>query len=177
MKRILLASMVMSTVLSAWAVEDHTFYGGAQWMRTTVDAGFLGNLDLDTLGVIGGYQINRHVGIEGNYAVGVGDDTMLFPFDGQVLPMKVEMENYWSASVVGRMPLTDTIDLWGKAGYGSAKFKVSALGASESETDSGYAWALGGQMHFDRLTARLAYERPTGDSDTDAFSLSVLFRF
>jgi outer membrane immunogenic protein len=177
MKRMLLASIVMSTALSAWAVEDHSFYGGATWMRTTVDADVFGSLDLDTLGLVAGYQINRHVGIEGQFAFGVGDDTLAFQTEIGVVPMKVEIENYWSASFVGRLPLTDTIDLWAKGGYGSAKFKVSAFGFSESDTDSGFAWGLGAQMHFDRFMTRLGYERPTGDSDTDAFSLTLLYRF
>jgi outer membrane immunogenic protein len=168
----LISAVLLMTSASAWAVENGGVYMGATAARISTDAGAF-SVDFHGVGPTLGYRVNRYVSVEGSYLFGVGDDSLNL---GGV-PVKFELEHYVSAAMLAHYPVTDVFSVWARGGYGSAKLKASAMGFSESETDSGLAWGFGVQAGVRNWAARVGYERPTGDSDADGLSLTFMMTF
>jgi outer membrane immunogenic protein len=177
--RLITAIVLLALTSSALAVEESGFYTGLTLQRWAVDLDEFGDVDLDSIGILAGYRINRHLGVEATYAIGIGDDSVRFEENGTIIPVKLELDRYIAAFVVGHLPVTDAMTVFARAGYGSVKAKATVafngVQASASETDSNFAWGFGAQFDRDRMGLRLAFDRP--DSDTNSFSVLGLYRF
>lgn len=135
--------------------------------------------------LIGGYQLNENLAIEGT--IGKTGDLKqsfnLFPPGSGTLDIKAEYE-VTTIRALGLVPL-DQIDLFGGIGYYSSTFSASGTATGigsigEFEEDESGAMILGGvNWYLDKFTVRGEYEWFDTDSDVDASNLSVgiLFRF
>lgn len=114
-----------------------------------------------------GYKFNPYVGVEGEAAFGVADDT--------TSGVDVKLKSEFGAFVVGYAPVTPKIDLFARAGYTSASFDTS-LGDVDGD---GGAWGVGAQYHVtDKDGIRLDWTRHDYDgADADVWSLSYSRKF
>ena len=114
-----------------------------------------------------GYRFNPYIGVEGEAAFGVADDTT-----GGV---DVKLKNEFGAFVVGYLPVTPKAELFARAGYTSSTFDTS-LGDVDGD---GGAWGVGGQYHFtDKDGVRLDWTRHDYDGvDADVWALAYTRKF
>ena len=130
------------------------------------------NVDADgpTLGALQGrlgYKFNPYVGIEGEAAFGISDDT--------VAGIDVELKHEVGAFVVGFLPVSPKAELFARAGYTSSSFKTS-VGDVDGD---GVAWGLGGQYHFtDKDGVRLDWTRHDYDAgNADVWAVAYTRKF
>jgi hypothetical protein len=123
-----------------------------------------------------GYRINNWVGVEGEAAFGVDDDTVRVG----AASAKVELKHQFAAYVVGFAPVAANTDLFARVGYGTTKIGASAAGAAASGSDESINIGAGVQYHFDgKNGVRLEYLRSEyndgGHSNTWGVSYSRRF--
>lgn len=114
-----------------------------------------------------GYKFNPYVGIEGEAAFGVADDT--------VGGVDVELQHEVGGFVVGYLPVSPQVDLFARVGYSSTSF-----GTSAGDVDGdGAAWGVGGQYRFtDKDGIRLDWTKHDYDvGDADVWSLGYTRKF
>lgn len=97
-----------------------------------------------------GWRFNRFIGAEGEVGVGVnsGDRT----FNGGATPLDVGVKQKWNeaAYAVGYLPLSPRADLFVRAGYGAAQYKISPAGLADYNAHSnGFRYGVGGQYFID----------------------------
>ncbi len=130
------------------------------------------NVDADdaNLGAIQGrlgYKFNPYVALEGEAALGVGDDT--------VGGVDVELQNQLGVYGVVSAPISPSFDIFARAGYSGASFDTS-LGEVESD---GFAWGVGGNYYFtDKDGVRLDWTRHDhDDAEADVWSIGYTRKF
>ena len=138
--------------------------------------------------ILGGYQVSKHLAFEAAYSVGSDYKASATVFG---VPGSVEASaNFLEGTVIGMLPLGDRFALLGKIGlnFWSLDVSASALGGSESESDSGIGLTYGFGAQFDftpKFGMRAEYQMypdvgddsTTGQSDVSVLSASVYFRF
>jgi len=130
------------------------------------------NVDADgaNLGAIQGrlgYRFNPYVGVEGEAAFGIGDDTI-----GGV---NVELKHEVGAFLVGYAPVAPNVDLFARVGYSGSEIETS-LGDVDGD---GVAWGVGGQYRFtDKDGVRLDWTRHDYDAgNADVWALAYTRKF
>lgn len=130
--------------------------------------------------ILGGYQFNRNLSIEGAYT-DLGEVSASGP-GGSASAEADALE----LSGVGSFPLGNAFSVYGKAGIYRGEVKGSALGAGttdESNTD----FTFGAGVKFDmtqNVALRAEWQRyndmggdDTGETDVDVLSVGVQYRF
>ncbi|HRD46853.1 MAG TPA: porin family protein [Caulobacter sp.] len=114
-----------------------------------------------------GYKFNPYLGVEGEAAFGVSDDT--------VSGVDVEMKHEIGLFGVVTAPVSPQFDLFGRVGYTGASFDTS-LG--DLDTD-GFAWGVGGQYNVtDKDGIRLDWTRHDhDDAEADVWSIGYSRKF
>ncbi len=132
------------------------------------------------LGAVGaklGYKFNPFVGVEAEGAFGANDDTVRVAG----VPVKVKLQSAAAAYVIGFYPVTEKVDLFARAGYGTAKIKASARGVSAKGDQDGWNLGVGGQYFFDAQDGiRAEYTKWSVDdsnADADTWSVSYVRKF
>jgi hypothetical protein len=165
------AAMIIAASIAAFASNAYAYEGWyvgitANWMSFEEDVADV-DLDLGVATFIGGYRFSPNLGIEGTFRTGIRDDS--------VGPFQVGLDHYFSAAVVGRLPLTPGFGVYGTAGYGRATFSVRGFAADFNENDV----LLGAGIHVavGTVLVRAGYERllDTGDIRLQGFKLGVIF--
>lgn len=132
-----------------------------------------GDANVGAVGARLGYKFNPYIGVEAEGAFGANDDTV------RVLgvPVKVKLQSAAAAYVVGFYPVSDKLDLFARAGYGTAKIKASAAGVSAKGDQDGWNLGAGGQYFFDEKNGvRAEYTKwSVDDSDVDADTWSISY--
>lgn len=137
--------------------------------------------DTDTaFRVFGGYNFNKHFGVELGYAdlgkvtvsaVGLNGDVKATAFD---------------LMAVGTLPLSNNFSVYGKLGMYRADSKASGIVGSSSDNNTDISYAVGGGYDFNKnLGLRLEWQRYSkvgsdstgGDGDVDVYGISVVYRF
>jgi outer membrane immunogenic protein len=162
-------SLMITVATAALAVTAVPAVSQAQEVYGTVG---YANVDADgpTLGALQGrlgYKFNPYVGIEGEAAFGIRDDT--------VGVVDVELKHEVGAFVVGFLPVSPKADLFARVGYSSTSFDTS-LGDVD---DDGAAWGFGGQYHFtDKDGVRLDWTRHDYDGgNADVWAVAYTRKF
>jgi len=134
--------------------------------------------------LIGGYQLNENLAIEGTLAR-TGDIEETFPFGPPVgtVTARADYELY-SVRALGLVPLR-SFDFYGGVGYYKATLKsdVNApdigLADSAKNDDSGATLLGGVHFYLDRVIIRGEYEWFNADKNIDIWDITVgvLFRF
>ena len=114
-----------------------------------------------------GYKFNPYVGVEGEAAFGIADDT--------VSGVDVELKHEVGVFGVVTAPVSPQFDLFARAGYTGASFDTS-LG--DLETD-GFAYGVGGQFNFtDKDGIRLDWTKHDhDDAEADVWSIGYSRKF
>lgn len=171
--------ILFATVLAvpAYAADSVGFYIGGQYNQHTLEFEDI-DLNLATLGILGGYQINEHFSVEGRLNLSAKDKS----FDDSGNSVKFKVDNSYSAFVKGAYPFTDTFSIYALAGFNSSKYKATVnFGgptASESESKSGFAYGAGLQFRVnDAWSVSGEYVVLPDLEDIDATNLSLVVRY
>jgi len=131
--------------------------------------------DLGAIQARVGYRFMPWVGVEGELAVGVNDDS--------VGPFNVKEKHSEAIYGVGFLPLSPKADLLARVGYGATKFKTTdgPVPDFSTNTDS-WNFGVGGQYHFDGVNGvRVDYTRQEFTKDSfghaDVYSVAYTRRF
>jgi OmpA-OmpF porin, OOP family len=139
-----------------------------------------------------GYQINRHLAVEGGY-VNLGKFKYNATFTGGNTGAEIKVDG-WNVSAVGFLPMSDRFAFLGKAGLIAATVSQSGSIAglpgvtanSVSTTDVKPSLGVGIVYDLSRFVAiRAEYEKffklgnndTTGESDVNMLSVGVVYRF
>jgi outer membrane immunogenic protein len=164
MKSLMIAAStaVLSLAILPAAAQSQEVYGTIGYAGVDADGPNLGAIQ----GRLG-YKFNPYVGIEGEAAFGVSDDTV----GGVDVKLQHEVGGY----LVGYLPVTPNADLFARVGYSSTSFDTS-LGDVDGD---GGAWGVGGQYHFtDKDGVRLDWTRHDYDvGEANVWSLGYTRKF
>lgn len=179
-----LTALAASSAVWAGGVDDHGFYAGlgVGVGKPKISAVAPNTLSDDSNTVydgLVGYKLNKNFAVEGQYT-GVGKVT-----DSSGGTAKGDAA---SLSAVGKLPVGDKFDLYGKLGYANTKTKTSGFNANgTSRSDPTYG--AGVQYNFNPMMGvRLGWDHyglATADSVTGAkndangnvTSLNAVFNF
>lgn len=131
-----------------------------------------GGAELGALTGRGTYFFNRYLGAEGEVSIGIDD--------ADVGPARVELEQSFGAFGVLRAPVTERIELFGRAGYAASEFSAEVAGLGNGSTDvDGIAYGVGGKLFLsERFGVRADASRYEGDdSEADVFSIGGVMKF
>ncbi|MBY6019574.1 porin family protein [Ferrimonas balearica] len=145
MKRSLIAlalGAAMISVPAAANLDQGYGYIGGQLNYFDLDTG-LGSVNPMALTFLGGYQFNPYLALEGRIGVGVTDDDLTI-WDETV---SVEVDHYYAGYLVGTLPLTDWVSVYGLLGYAETKISASSGGNSADESDNDLSYGLGLKMN------------------------------
>ena len=113
-----------------------------------------------------GAQFNPYIGVEGEVAFGVKDDT--------VSGIDVKLNNEYGAYAVAKLPVNDKFDIFGRVGYAHAEAEVGGTSGS----DDGVAYGVGAQYSFDGQNGiRGDYTKYDFLGDADVWSVSYVRKF
>ena len=180
-KRLGLTTLAALWLMAATAVQADTqpgFYAGVGIGNASAEDDVSGFDGSDTgFKLFGGYSFNDNFAVELAYLDGGAPDDRF----GNI---NVELEvSGLNASAVGRLPVSNTVSLFGKLGFASYDVEATAssggLSASEDDSDTALSYGVGASIGVaDRFEVRVEWEAI--DVDDGAFSfLSVggLVRF
>lgn len=169
------AAVVSAAALTAMPAAAQTvpsLYGTLGY--TAVDS------DDVTLGAITGRlgaRFHQNFGVEGEAAIGVGDDSYTFG----TTRVEAELKHSFAAYGVGFLPINEQFELLARVGYGTSKVGVSAAGVSASDSDESWNYGVGAQYLFDGLNGvRGDYTRHdfgNGGGDADTWAISYVRKF
>ena len=137
--------------------------------------------DTDTaFRIFGGYNFNRHFGVELGYA-DLGKATFSAPGVSGDINVKA-----WDLVAVGTLPVADKFSLVGKLGmYRADADRSSGIGGG-SGTNTDITYGIGAQYDFNKnLGIRAEWQLYTkvgsgavgGEGDVDVMSIGVVYRF
>jgi len=172
MKKSLLLSIVASTMIMAGgdiapvvetaapvAADNSGFYLGLGAASLRLGWDNFEGTDTDSrysvygISLLGGYQFNQYVALEGRYVANV-QDWMDEDFD----------TTGYSLFVKPMYPVNDVFSVYGLLGYGHLKFD----GDGDSESDSGFQWGIGASAAVtDNISAFVDYTRLWDDNEFD----------
>lgn len=166
-----IALTAISMVAAGTAAAETEWYVSAGY--TAYDSS---DVDIISAGTVrGGVNVNANLGFEAEASFG---------FDGvEAAGAEVEIASAITGYVVGRLPISDQVDIFGRAGYGTIDFDVSGFGGSGSIDVDGFAFGIGGEFELtDRWSLRTEYTRFEADDDVidggvDTYAISVVATF
>jgi len=131
--------------------------------------------------VFGGYQFNKHFGVELGYAT-LGEATVNEP--GVVSTFEAKA---FDLVAVGTLPINEQFSVFGKLGMYKGDLDASdTTGASLSESSTDMTYGIGVQYNFNKnLGIRAEWQQykalgnkdTIGESDVDVMSIGVVYRF
>jgi len=163
MKALLIAASAAALSLAAPALAhaETSVYGNIGYANVDVDPVNLGAVQ-GRLGV----DLTPHFAIEGEAAFGVADDT--------ILGASVELSNSFGIFVVAKAPVSESVDLFARAGFSSAEVDVAGTTGSED----GAAYGVGAQVFFtENDGVRFDYTRYDYGGDADVWAVSYVRKF
>jgi OmpA-OmpF porin, OOP family len=197
MKRLLVAAAVLAAFAFSGAAFGQGYVGGSVGQsdyKVDCDPGFSCDTTDTGYKVFGGYMFMPYLGIEGAW-VDLGKATesgTVGVLNGKVPTLLAATASLKASGFalygVGAYPIGDAA-VFGKLGLASIKAKaeacLSGFGcASESETNTDFAWGVGASYHFTKnFGTRLEFERFRGKFtdgekfDIDLLSLGIQYRF
>ncbi|MHB8414961.1 MAG: outer membrane beta-barrel protein [Acidiferrobacteraceae bacterium] len=155
-----LSMFVIAAVLATPLAHAGTnFYAGANWGRTTT-SGYGNSWDF---GFSGGYRFNRYLDAEGGYESMMGYEIML-----------------WSASVLGRYPLTRHVHLLARLGMAYwTESPVGTYGATGTDPLVGIGMSYRVMHHISLRGEYQVLSNSSGSLGTslDTLMIGAIFRF
>lgn len=154
------AALLASVALGLPAVANAEWYAGAAYTHYDLD-------DAEVGGVTGrlGYNFHPNIGVEGEATFGVEDDD------------NAELDNAYGVYAVGRLPVGQSFDVFGRVGY--QQLEVDGSGPIADISDQGVGYGVGANWKLSNgFAVRGDFTRLEGDdADADTFSLGGTFSF
>lgn len=155
------ATALIATPAAAQSGATGTWYAGAGYTHYDLDEAEVG-------GVTGrlGYRFHPNFAVEGEATVGMQDDD------------NAELDNATGIYAVGILPVTQSLDLFGRVGY--QKLSVDGTGPVADIDDSGPGYGAGANLRVsDRFGIRGEYTRLDSgdDAESDTFSIGGVVNF
>jgi outer membrane immunogenic protein len=172
LRSLLLASLATATLASAASAQDPRFNVGGGYSRVEI-----GELEFDTFSLRGGYDFNENFGVETQFDLGIGDDSLT------VAGITADVDLNYSAAIygIGRLPVSENANLFARIGYATTELEASAAGILVSDSDDGFSFGVGGEYFFDSANGvRVDYTRTDfsdGDEEADSIGISYVRRF
>jgi outer membrane immunogenic protein len=147
-------------------------YGGIGYASTNPNKG---DANLGAIQARLGYRFMPWVGVEGELAVGVNDDS--------AGAFNVKEKHSEAIYGVGFLPISPNADLLARVGYGTTKFKFTDGPVPDFSTnEDSWNFGVGGQYHFDgKNGVRVDYTREEFTKDSaghaDVYSIAYTRRF
>lgn len=163
MKNLLIAASaaVLSLAAPALAHAETSVYSNLGYANIDIDPVTLGAIE-GRLGV----SFNEHFAIEGEASFGVADD--------DILGVSVELTNTYGLFAVGRLPVSDKVNILVRGGFASGEIDVGGTSVS----DDGGAYGAGVEAFFTPSNGvRLDYTRYSFGSDADVWAVSWVHKF
>jgi OmpA-OmpF porin, OOP family len=173
-----LAALGLMAATAAHADVQPGFYAGLGIGSASAEDDESG-FDGDDTGfkLYGGYSFNDNFAIEVAYLDGGAPDDRFGSID-------VELEvTGFNASAVGRLPVSETVSLFGKIGFASYDLEATAssggLSASADDSDSDLSYGVGASVSFaERFEVRVEWEAiDVSDGAFSFLSVGGLVRF
>ena len=169
-RSILTASVAALALASTVQAQDTDYTIGAGYDRISV-----GDFNIDSLVLRGGYDFSKHFGVEAQANIGIGDDTVV---DFGV-PFKMSLNYAVSAFGVFRLVSNENGSIFVRAGYTTAEYETSALGTSITDNPDAWAYGVGGEYLFDaRNGVRFDYTMVDYDGENaDVYGITYVRHF
>lgn len=151
-------------------------YAGAGLTVFQADDGAGGDVNLGALMGRVGYKSNPFFGIEGEFAIGIQDES----YDVLGQSVDVGLESQYGAFAVAHIPVPFVADLFGRVGYANISIDADAGPFGSASADgSGLAYGAGVMLNFIPFTKiRLEYTRyEPEDGEFDSLGVSGLLTF
>jgi outer membrane immunogenic protein len=131
----------------------------------------------------GGVMFTPNFGAEVEFSKGLGEsDSFSTPFGNA----KIGLDTQVSGFVIGRLPMSDQANLFGRLGYSTATVDVTLANFNNSTVGvelKDVIWGIGGEYYFnDRLGVRgevtgFKAEGDNVDDGLDIFTISLVAKF
>lgn len=179
------AVLLLSTAVAAPAfAAGNGLYAGVDLGRSSTSTPAVATIGASTkstdtvFGALLGYQFNQNVGVEAKFA-GAGK------FSTASTSAKADA---FGVSVVGTMPMNDTLGLYGKLGYARTKSSVTSLVAGVTGATRGAATyglglqynvssAIGVRFGLDRYGAAITSAGAKQNYNSNVWSVGAVFKF
>lgn len=171
MKKLICAA-ALATAAASPAFAEGPYLGAAYNSLAITDSRIGGvELDVDTLGVVGGYELSPNLAIEGRLLTGVDEET-----SGA---FRAEIDSYIGANLVGKLPLNNEFSLYGTLGYGFLDANISGPGFNTSDDDGGINYGGGVMYTTGNVNIRAGYEMlyDNDNIEADGLNLTATFAF
>lgn len=155
-------------------------YFGAQFSMLNYDEVGISEISPTALILRGGVFLADNLALETRFGIGLGDDSTTY----QGIDVAVELDTLFGAYMVGYLPVSDAGSLYGVLGFTSAKVTATASymgsSASESGSDSGLSFGVGGQYSITpqvSLTGEYMRYLDGDGYDLTGLNLGINYRF
>ena len=175
--------------MPALAADGQGFYAGVGAGQLSVDTS--GDIDGTSFSfddsdtafrIFGGWQFNENFGLEAGYVDG-GSASETINIEGTDVDFKIDVSGI-DLMLRGVLPVGESFFAFAQAGmiFWDADFKASALGVSESDSDSGEDLAYGAGIGFNfsenaGVRAEYMIYDISSDSDVDSILASFFWKF
>lgn len=163
MKTLLIAASAAALSLAAPALAhaETSVYGTIGYANIDIDPVNLGAIQ-GRLGV----DITPNFAIEGEAAFGVADD--------EILGISVELTSSYGLFAVGKLPVSENVDVFVRGGFASGEVDIGGTSGSED----GAAYGAGIQAFFTPNDGvRFDYTRYDFGGDADVWSIAYVRKF
>lgn len=172
MKSLLLAASAVALVAGAASAQEGPFRIGVGYQAVdTTGATY------DTVTLRGSYDFTPIFSVEGDFLVGVGDEST------RIGATTVTSEIKYGAGVYGvaRMPVSEQFSVFARGGYAYFDGKASAAGTSFGGDVDGWAFGAGAEWAFGGANAIRVdvtrYDFINGGGNANALGISLVRRF
>lgn len=166
--------VVLAALFATSTVMAEGFYAGGGLGIVKIEDSDQGeSFDDSPMGwrIHGGYDFNENFAIEGSY-IQTGDA------EDVILGENVEVQlSAFTFSVLGLLPMSDDVDLFGKLGFYTGEQEITVQGITFDEDDDGLTVGAGIRLNMnDRFALRGDFDWFDTDIDT-VWSLGVGFNY
>ena len=166
-KKIAAATALMIASSASFAAQPNTFYAGADIGRTKIDD--VSGRDT-SVGAFVGYNFHQNFAVDGGFRRRAAQDIRFSGIDRNVRADQLAL------SVVGSLPVAESISVYGRLGVNRLEVKGSAGGFSAKESDTKALYGVGMSYAFTpAVSARVEVQKPA--SDATNVSAGVAFQF
>lgn len=170
-KHIAAATALLIASSTTFAAQPNTFYAGADLGRTKVD----GYLKRDTsAGAFLGYQLSDNFAVEGGYRR-LADQDINLATGGGIAKGNARI-NQAHLSLIGSLPVSDTLSVYGRLGVNRLEAKISSAPYTAKDFSTKALYGAGVSYAISELiSARVEVQKPASDATTVNAGLSFQF--
>lgn len=175
MKTLVIAAASLFAACAVNAQETPKLYGEIGYTALKVEEDELSVKPAVVRGILGA-DFHPNLAVEGMLGFGVKDDTLTIAG----VPVKAEIEHSYGFYIKPKFNATNELELFARLGYAKTKLKVSALGASASDSEGDVSYGAGLSYSFTPTAYGTVDYMSYYDKDgvkANGFTLGVGFKF